>query len=570
MLEKLKNYLLYVDIFGQRLDLTYNREIYYRTYYGCVFTILIITFLFFQGLSGYKELTTRLNPIINIIEVEEDKVSTIELFDGNITIALGFVSDNRSEHLYDPSYFVIESTYISKSTNSSNEIIKSFQIDNIKCDIQNFKNFENLFEIYGLREAICLKPEGIAKKLEIFSDLKELTETYLKFSIKYCSNTSDNMTCKPIQEIKERLSDLNLYLYIIHDYFDGSDINNPIKKRLSMQKWTFEDSIVRRKDSIFLSAGSMKDYNSLFMTLFEPAVKKFVGYSEKDIIRNFRLVNANEIKSSEKLIEIFIRGHATPLKIVRKYNTAIDLVATLGGLFNVFYIFGNLIFSYVGRILFDIRMINDNFNILRSRKKIELNEIDKFGRVSKSFSFNKHDDIPFAKKSFSTLSFMNDNDSNSNKCEHLVKKKKYKLKYTLKDIIYSILICLKDRKTLDKKNEIYHSCKKIIDSYLDIKNLISIMQEFKVVRSVMFDNIQLSLIDYYKKPILKVCKDESNKILLVYRKSTIEEMKDEENIHEIRTSSEINKNIKILKDRFIQSQDELDKKIIEMCKFNSK
>ena len=96
------------------------------------------------------------------------------------------------------------------------------------------------------------------------------------------------------------------------------------------------------------------------------------------------------------------------------------------------------------------------------------------------------------------------------------KKKKYKIRYGIKEIAKSCLFI--NQRTQKKKTEIFNNCKIIIDNYLDIKNLISIIQEFKIIRGIIFDKSQLSLINFYKKPFISISERNAK---LVFRKSDI-------------------------------------------------
>lgn len=611
--KEIKNYLAKIDLFGQKFDFSYNREIVFQTYYGAIFTILFFTLIIFAAVAGYMDLTTRLNPIINIMELEDSSIPLLDLRKNNITIALGFVSDSRSEYLYDPKYFEIEARYTYKSRNESSDITKSFSLQIKNCTINNFLNFKKVYKNFDLFNAMCLE---IPEKAEIFSQPEEFTETYLKINVKYCKNETDinlylnsNKVCKRVEEINERFLNLNLYLYITHDYFDGMDPLNPIQKRLSMEKWSFDDLYLRRKDSIFFTYSSLKDYNDLMLALSEPEPKTFLQFQQKDVVRNFKFNKPEEV--NKKFMEIYVKANSIPRKIVRKYSTFVDLLATLGGLANIFIILGNLVFAYVGRIFLDIKIINDHFNISKC-DSLELETLGKKRESTENYSKSKEIKYfpnnkglitgdpknPFQNSGeptgrYSFISFNkdfrnskdidsdtyqrfsyvknknNENfDSQNSKKESLLSsenensnsncsptKRALKLKYSFKDLLYSIAFI--NKKSLKRKNQIYENCKKIIDEHIDVKNIISVMQEYKILRTILLDPLQLSLINYYKKPVLKISNDINEKVVIVYRKSNLERDLDEDNL---------DKKILALNERYIQSKNTLDERVIDLTK----
>jgi hypothetical protein len=527
--KSLKEKLSYLDIFGQRIDLTYNNEFYYRTYYGAIYTLFIIIFLLMQIYEGYRNISSRHNPIVNTMELESDKYVDINLEKNNVTIALSFVSDYKNETLFDPDYFDIDIKSIAKSKNLTYDTTYTFPIELSTCNKSNLSPHSNLYETFNLDKAFCLNPHGI----NLYTRTNDYIENYIKITLRFCNGRN---TCKNETEILNRLLELNFYVYIKHEYFDSMDIKNGIKSRLSFQKWTFDDMLSRKKDSLYLTMNSLKDYNSLFINLQEPKPEDFISFSYKDIVRNFK------VGKSDRLMDLYIKANPNPVFIQRKYYTFIDLLANIGGLFNVFYILGLIIFGYVNRILFDCKIINDHFNIVdnvpRKDDSYFLKSITRNSKESNDFELkrikDKYNIEKFSNASAGSVTnnnnaaesekFHRQNPFRSLRSDEILKEnliqhrhRYYKFRYVLFDIVLSL--CCIQRRSLIKKNQVYAQCKKIIDTYTDFKNIISTIQEFKIIRHVLFNNIQLDLINYYKKPVIQI---EGSSTTLIYRKSVIE------------------------------------------------
>jgi hypothetical protein len=550
----IKDKLSCLDIFGQRIDLTYNKEIYYRTYYGAIYTIFMVIFLLMQAYEGYRYHTS-LNPIINFMEMESDKHFEIDIGKSNITIAISFAAGNKNESLYDANYFDLDIRSILRSKNETNDKSSLFPIDLKTCSKADFKQHEQLFDTFNLDKAVCIQPP-VDKSIIIFNSVNEYIENYIKITIKFCR---DKVTCKSDNEIIERLLDLNLYVYIKHDYFDGLDFNQGIKSRLSFQKWTFDDHLIKKKDSLYLTMNSLKDYNTLLINLWEPQPKAFISFSQKDIVRNFK------IGKSDKLIEVYLRANPNPIYIQRKYYTLIDLLASVGGLFNVFFILGMIIFGYINKVLFDCRIINDHFNIVDNIPKAKDDSYFRQTIPRNSFQLEN------LRKDYNVERFSNntsDSEHSRNRppfrtleSDEILKEKLifhrhryFKFRYVFADVLKSF--CCWKSKQLSKKNKVYNHCKKIIDNYTDIKNLISTIQEFKVVRHVLFNKIQLDLINYYKKPIIQI---NDRDLTLIYRKSVLEE--EDLDVCDFKDNLDIlnfGKNSDLFKDKTI------DEKLIEL------
>lgn len=339
-----KEYFSYLDLFGQKIDLTYRKNIYFRTFYGALFTLIIFVIIIIHMIEGYKDLTSRSNPIINVMEVEDVNTMYANLTKSNVSLALAFVSDNKKEFIYDPSLFDVEINYISKLRNItsnnntlSNNVLSLEKCGDVKNAVSNFKKttqIKKYYDNFELKNAMCITNKN--KSIAINSNRDDFIENYLKINIKFCKNSTMKISpCKPYEEILNTFLKLNIYLYITHQYFDGKDIKQPIKERLTFEKWSFENLDSKQRDMLYLTPSSLTDYNNLFLSLSDPKPIDFIYYSERDLVKSNQ--NVKFLKNEDiKFLEIYIRSHTNTMKIYRKYNTFIDLLGNIGGLFNVF------------------------------------------------------------------------------------------------------------------------------------------------------------------------------------------------------------------------------------------
>src|SRR5690606_8997500 len=141
---------------------------------------------------------------------------------------------------------------------------------------------ETNFQNFHLNNALCVNPNT---NTSIYTKTNDFSENYLKFTFRLCSDTN----CASYEDILERLYNLNLYLYIKHQYLDSSNLDHPIKTRLSIQIWTFDDTASRKRDSFYFSSNYLRDYNNLLMTLSEPVFQEYISFSQKDTVRNLKI-----------------------------------------------------------------------------------------------------------------------------------------------------------------------------------------------------------------------------------------------------------------------------------------
>lgn len=594
--EKFKNYIAPLDIFGQKVDLTYKKEVVYRTIYGATFTFFIYIFIFLQVIEGYKELATRQNPAISIIEFEDINSSKIDLSNksnNNISIAVNVISKTNRESNLDYRYFHLEAKYELNSKNYNDSTYK-LNIPLTSCSIKDFKNFKNLYNNFNLSSSFCLRIPNNEEAV-LYTDPDNFKESFLKIKLKVCTNSSYYNECKSNDEINQRFLDSSFFIYITHYYFDGTNMEQPINQRFSFESWDFEDLIIRRKDTMYLTSHKLMDYNGLFMNLNEPKPQHFVHYNERQITRNIKV----KPDFYSTLFELNLKSHTIPIKITRKYKTFIDILGNIGGLFNIFALLGFFVFGYINKTFLEASMINDHFSItnhdirpniykdIRQQKYQHNNELkdreSNYFRSSQSdiekTLFNKsitnehslfkspllskeqdkflhnlnskdivdeNEELEYnyqkdqrhkekteqmynvdricahsledstSKKPFHTVKIKKENLNEKNLKTH--KHKNFYFSYNLSDFFMSLLFV--QNKTLRRKNEIFRKCKRILDGYVDIKNLISLTQEFKIARSVIFDQVQLDIVNYYKKPVLKL---DGQDVTMIYRKSIVSE-----------------------------------------------
>ena len=165
---------------------------------------------------------------------------------------------------------------------------------------------------------------------------------------------------------------------------------------------------------------------------------------------------------------------------------------------------------------------NNNSNINSFKVSIIKNDCKKQVVLENNSNFQEQDKILINKKEYYE-DIKNNNKNSNNKNNNFIKEKalNHKFVYELKDIIIGkiadLLFCF-TFKSINKKKDIFNKSKKILDNYLSLNTVIMTVQEFKIMRSVMFDSVQRKIINQYKKPVIKIY-DEST--VFVYRKSDV-------------------------------------------------
>lgn len=361
-----KTYLSYIDLFGQKIDLTYKNEVLYRTYYGALYTLFLFLIIILETIAGYREITSQKNPIINMMEVESKNVEKINLFDENITIAFTVNTKDRRNHLVNNTLYSFESKLISRSQNETSDKISTFLIKHEKCRKANFQNYENIYTDFSLENAFCLvRPNENDKKVELFTSPQDFSENYLKLKLRVCENNSlvESNCFLNDDFIKNIMPTLKLNIYVIHKYFDGIDIEHPIKSRLSFLTFNLEEEVfLKKKINYSFNKNILTDYSDFLSAFIDPEPISFVGFKPKD--KQSYIIYDRD--GGVNFVEIYFRLDNIPIKFTRKYITFIDLLATIGGLFNALFILGMVIFGFINRLLLDVKIINDHFNIIKN------------------------------------------------------------------------------------------------------------------------------------------------------------------------------------------------------------
>ena len=224
-----------------------------------------------------------------------------------------------------------------------------------------------------------------------------------------------------------------------------------------------------------------------------------------------------EKKQEDSNLTINLKTSIFSNKIIRKYFTPVDLLADIGGLFSIFTWVGTIIFNYVNKQLFIVDMINTHFKIIRDDRDsiidVDLNTKNDF--KTSIVKGRKTSNDYLSNKSFFRV--LNSKGLN----EELFKNSKLnKFNYGIKDIVLSAFCCYYIYHDHKNKYDIYLKSKKILDIYLNLNTLIKTLQEFKIVKNVMFDSLKKKIISDYKQPMIKVS-DKSARF--IYRQSDLKE-----------------------------------------------
>ncbi len=196
--KKFKGFKKY-DIFGYPIALTMKNEDSYKTVFGGLLTIGIITFFFGIVIYSFYKLFTKQNMETAKFEVNlGDSYGNLDLNDENLMLAIRF--DQNVLNNWTKPFMNITLNHVTQFRNTSTVWKSKKKINLRPCKSSDFIGLENEFEILGLNTSLCPVP---GSNLTLQGNYQENIFAYLQIILTSCTN---NQTCQDNKTIYSEVS----------------------------------------------------------------------------------------------------------------------------------------------------------------------------------------------------------------------------------------------------------------------------------------------------------------------------------------------------------------------------
>ena len=594
-IEKIKSIIKKVDLFGTFINFHVQREREYKSLIGgsCTVVYIIIAFAYIIYMAipfikrkdiiftySHKILTS--NPFINFTKI-------------NFMFAFGLLYKEDESGAIDDTIDFFEYELILREWIGTDDIYDKI-IKLKKCEVSDFPSLlQDQFELNELEELLCPNiPNNYNFSLDGL-----YTDDYFKYiilKIKLTQYAKDNLDM-----LNEFLKENPLYMSV---FFKDTGINYenkkvPLPPYINYIYKDFELEFIK-KSIMFYSPIEFRDDQNFFFQNNHIYQDSMFDKNDDSFKKNYLEVQDGNLEIfKDEIFEMEFRVSPRVITLKRKYQKIPEFIASLSGLLSFLLAVNIVISNLIQRKVIDQLLIhklirykgNTYFNIPYLISKFNFNSNDNFsdkkilikniGDVKSSNNIEndiydnniiKYNDY-YYKDSQKKKKELNIQDSRINSNRKLISEKKFNqkniielsinkmkkkekdpLKLTTCEIILSIFcVCCYKQKSISKlitkaENKIYY--------YMDIETYISVIQEFELLKELLFQQEYLNILRFISKPLLKIEKEKfvfarhiKDKMFQKYQENEIDDLisKYKELCTETKLSDEKVKMIKFLK-----------------------
>lgn len=310
--------LSFFDIFKFPVFFYIKQSPKVSTKVGILLSFLIYTFLLYNFFKS--DFFEKKSPIPISQSLQMSLSENIEFNPNN----LAAISVSNADHIsfVDPTIFKVTwRTYRVKSNGfGATEIIFYEQRELKTCSPQDFSFNESIYQTLGLKNSFCLKN----KTFNMFGYWDEPEVQYVSISLSLCNNSTDNVTCKSPEIIKDFFSDdVKFFSFYFHNtQIDLYDYKNPQKIAYKTLYQLIDLSIMKRINVFFKNS----EMNSDDGWIFDAKTKQTdISYASKDYDFQTR-VNWNS-----PAFQFLLYASKEKLVVNRRYQKLPEILGSLVG-----------------------------------------------------------------------------------------------------------------------------------------------------------------------------------------------------------------------------------------------
>lgn len=367
----LSRLLSIIDFLSYQPVLTINSNKRTKTVIGFIMSSL--SCLIIVILSGFFIFETFARSNISVIYGKDSFLKpTANLTDMPLVFRIiSVVSGNslpNQEAIFNISAVFSESLTVTNSSGTFFKIIRH-NVYLEKCDInKHFKNYSNYFEdIPELDKSFCYTPGSVNFTLygNYFNRNNNISQ--MNIYINKCINGTNNITCKPNEDIANSLENIFLTVSFIDFQIDHNNIDNPKTPYVANQVFTLSSTVYRKIVSLKQSIQYKTDYGYVFQDIQnEQMMSKGTNFETIDL-RKKPIIPGNFcvyiIAISEEVDMYF-----------RSFGKIQTLLASMGGAINTILLLSGIIVDFTSQKSYYSLLNNKLLNYERKLKSKNISE----------------------------------------------------------------------------------------------------------------------------------------------------------------------------------------------------
>ena len=371
---KLKDKLLYFDIYSKTASFYYNNQEKIGSEFGLFLTIVhvfaaLIIIIYYLAIAFQRS------------EMKEYESSTyakdmpkIKIDSNNFYFAFGLEDPSTSNRYIDDTIYYPQILFIDRfKINNEFQIIEK-ELEYDRCKEEDFGlNYQHFLNKGELNNSYCLK--NFDYNLTFEGGYKYEKMTYISIKIFPCKNdTNNNYHCKPQNEIDSYLTSGYFSILIKDLGLNPSNYSNPVIP--SLQKlFTTIDRRLYKNFIINFGITEIDTDNGIFKENIHK--EKYLKYRESFDYFFFR--EEQEINDgNNEICTIQLRLDDTINVQTRKYTKIADIFPKLGGYMNLIYILFSFFSILINQFNLELKIINAifDFNLKENKMVFKLSSFN--------------------------------------------------------------------------------------------------------------------------------------------------------------------------------------------------
>jgi hypothetical protein len=481
----LRSILKQSDNVGIRPEITFKGKSNHQTDLGGALTVLLFILTLIGIIFLGQDIFKKKNPMIftgnDYIAIPPPLQLNPNVFPFYFAIE---DPTNSLNYFIDDSIYTIKAQFISqsRSVGSDGNVIlqKNSSLLALKvCEISDFLGYEEIFSPLDYKNAFCLAP---GQNVTIRGAFPNSIFNSFRISIYACNNATSKVPCRSQSIIDSKLKSSFLAFQYGDFFANPSNYSFPMTKVLGDYSVPFSNYYQKKisaqiKRTIFKTdEGFLSEvYNNEFFYQID-------GYPKE----NFQPFLPS---TTDFLIQFTLKMSYSEEINHRSYIKLQTIVAQIGGLFNFLYLFFQYFVSFMTKRLFILEVLGNQ-----------------------GFVENKNNPITKDSQIMINNLFPKENELNSTKEVKEVKEKKFNLKISKNDILFSkkYLFCSSLRNKAE--SEKFKNISEFIKKKLDINSIFALNFETSKIKRVLFDKDQLDMFNSVNTNLSLELDEESEKI----------------------------------------------------------
>ncbi|CAK80392.1 unnamed protein product (macronuclear) [Paramecium tetraurelia] len=499
------------DLFAQPLQLLVDKKVYHQTLYGSFLTLLLLALfsnLFYQKLVT---LFDKSNPSSLSSEIYHSQPELYTLTPFNFTMTMAFQNSTYNTYI-DESVYVVNAYLVKKIVKESNgqkiDVFEKQELPLVECN-QNLIQQEELKEYFShidLPNNYCIDWNQIPN-IQIQGTFDAPKFEFIAMQINTCTEqTQKSKPCKSQKEIEEKLKQ-NYFSFQISSYTTNlKNPNSPYQPK-GQDLFTTISNNIYKEISIYLEPLTTITDVGLIQTDLE--YEKTLRYG-----RHTEMLDLNQ---SDLIMSVIIRLDTTEYIDYRTYPKIQEILAELGGLWQVLFCLFYIISKPINKISLLLELINSLYeyqDVQQQEEDSSLNKNEKPGsplqrQIEQVQIYNEQ---IVTNKTLSIKDNICKNQDLKDKSFKTIlqtyvlyiqktlfrKNKKYKFGYLN---AFQALRCIvtKDDENIIKFREAHQE----ISSQLNVFNILKRLQDVEKLKHILFNDNQLILFEKSKNILQK-------------------------------------------------------------------